>query len=125
MHTLFHNTPARREDFTLLTKSTKFTLPFCGPQSLENLPVVERALEVWPSVTMYMEAVRTKKTLLKNSKLYFYMSVTRTFSPFLTTYQTDKPLMPFLANNLSELMKVIIIVLYSWLWPFYVDSLYF
>lgn len=46
MHTLFHNTPARREDFTALTKTTHFPLPFFGHRWLENLPSVERALEV-------------------------------------------------------------------------------
>lgn len=42
------------------------------------------------------------------AKLHFYMSVIRTFTPFLTSYQTDQPMMPFLANDLGELMKVII-----------------
>ncbi|KAK0134660.1 hypothetical protein N1851_029728 [Merluccius polli] len=60
MHIFFHNMPARREDFPVLTKSTQFPLPFCGHRWLENLPVVERALEVWPSGTMYMDAVRNE-----------------------------------------------------------------
>lgn len=124
MHTLFHNTPARKEDFTVLTKMTKFPMPFCGHRWLENLPAVERALEVWPSVTMYMDALKTKR--LPNpgtssfdtleaaqndpvimAKLHFYLSGIRTFSPFLTTYQTDQPMMPFPVNNLAEFMKVI------------------
>ncbi|XP_072564979.1 uncharacterized protein [Paramormyrops kingsleyae] len=122
LHILFHNAPARREDFTALTKCTKFPLPFCGHRWLENLPVVERALEVWPSVTMYMDAVRRKKipnpgtasydTLeaaekdpLILAKLHFYMAITRTFSPFLTFYQTDVPVIPFFAKDLAELLK--------------------
>lgn len=125
MHALFHNTPARREDFTVLTKTSQFPLAFCGHRWLENLPAVERALEVWPSVTMYVDAVRTKrlpnpgtssfdtleaaqKDPLIMAKLYFYMSVIRNFSPFLTAYQTDQPMIPFLVNDLAELMKVII-----------------
>ncbi|XP_067268442.1 uncharacterized protein [Chanodichthys erythropterus] len=122
MHVLFHNAPARREDFTALTKNTKFPLPFCGHRWLENLPVVERALEFWPSVTMYMDAVRKKelpnpgsasydtlevaeKDPLILAKLHFYMAITRTFSPFLTFFQTDAPVIPFLAKDLTELMK--------------------
>jgi len=125
MHILFHNVPARREDFTALTKSTTFPLPFCGHRWIENLPVVERAVAVWPSLTIYLDAVRTKKlpnpgtasfdTLeasakdpLIMAKLQFYMAVTRTFSPFLTRYQTDEPVIPFLAKDLAELMKVMI-----------------
>ncbi|XP_041668456.1 uncharacterized protein LOC121526132 isoform X4 [Cheilinus undulatus] len=45
MHFLFHDTPARRDDFIALTKSSVFPLPFCGHQWIENLPVVERAIE--------------------------------------------------------------------------------
>ena len=39
LHFLFHNVPARREDFTALTGSTCFPLPFCGHRWIENLPV--------------------------------------------------------------------------------------
>ncbi|XP_078025774.1 uncharacterized protein LOC144463869 [Epinephelus lanceolatus] len=48
---LFHNVPARREDFTALTGSTCFLLPFCGHRWVENLPVAERAVQVWPVIT--------------------------------------------------------------------------
>ncbi|XP_053347667.1 uncharacterized protein LOC128518536 [Clarias gariepinus] len=71
---------------------------------------------------MYMDAVRKKKipnpgtasydTLevaekdhLILAKLHFYMAITRTFSPFLTFYQTDVPVIPFLAKDLAELLK--------------------
>uniref|UniRef100_A0A1A8JX24 Uncharacterized protein n=1 Tax=Nothobranchius kuhntae TaxID=321403 RepID=A0A1A8JX24_NOTKU len=50
MHFLFHNVPARREDFTKLTGSSLFPLPFCGHKWVENLPVGERAIEVWPKL---------------------------------------------------------------------------
>lgn len=52
---------ARREDYTAITKSTVFPLSFCGHRWLENQPVIERALEVWPSLTQYMDAVRRKQ----------------------------------------------------------------
>ncbi|XP_041668457.1 uncharacterized protein LOC121526132 isoform X5 [Cheilinus undulatus] len=128
MHFLFHDTPARRDDFIALTKSSVFPLPFCGHQWIENLPVVERAIEVWPSLVKYVEAVRTKKvpnpgtasfdTLeaaqqdpLILPKLQFFMAVSRTFTPFLTKYQTDAPVMPFLCKDLAEFFK-------SMLWRF-------
>lgn len=57
MHTLFHNVPARREDYEQVTKSTFFPKPFCGHRWLENLPVIERALAVWPSLMLYVDAV--------------------------------------------------------------------
>ncbi|KAK1896686.1 Zinc finger protein 862 [Dissostichus eleginoides] len=122
MHTLFHNVPARREDYSTVTKSTVFPLSFCGDRWVENLPVVERALAVWPSLLQYMDAVRTKKlpnpgtasfdtiaAALKDplilAKLQYYKALARTFNPFLKKYQTDEPVMPFLGKHLAELIK--------------------
>nr|XP_033478456.1 uncharacterized protein LOC117254354 [Epinephelus lanceolatus] len=122
LHTVFHNTPARREDFSTLTKTSVFPLPFCGHRWIENLPVVERAIAVWPMIVMYVDAV-TKKELpnpktssydalvearkdsLIMAKLHFFMAISRTFTTFLTTYQTDEPVMPFISKDLAVLMK--------------------
>ncbi|KAJ8399436.1 hypothetical protein AAFF_G00411480 [Aldrovandia affinis] len=122
MHTLFNNVPARREDYMQVTKSSVFPLSFCAHRWVENLPVVERALAVWPSLLIYMEAVRTKKVpnpgtgsydtiaaAIKDplilAKLHFYMAIARTFTPFLKRYQTDEPVMPFLGRDLAEFLK--------------------
>lgn len=124
LHTLFHNVPARREDFTTITKANIFPLAFCGHRWLENLPVVERALEIWPSVKLYVDAVRQKqvtnpgtasfdtvvaalKDPLTQAKFHFFLTVARIFHPFLKKYQSDEPLMPFLCKDLTELLKVI------------------
>ncbi|XP_028309552.1 uncharacterized protein LOC114467421 isoform X1 [Gouania willdenowi] len=121
MHTLFHNVPARREDYITITKSSVFPLSFCAHRWVENLPVVERALAVWPSLLLYMEAVKTKrlsnpgtasydtvaaaiKDPLILAKLQFYAALARTFTPFLKKYQTDNPVLPFLPKDLTELM---------------------
>ncbi|XP_063761275.1 uncharacterized protein LOC134878988 isoform X2 [Eleginops maclovinus] len=121
MHTLFNNVPARREDYVTVTKSSVFPLSFCAHRWVENLPVVERALVVWPSLLLYMEAVKTKKlpnpgtgsydtvaAAIKDplilAKFHFYAALARTFTPFLTKYQTDEPVLPFLSKDLTELM---------------------
>ncbi|KAM9424924.1 uncharacterized protein KZ484_005838 isoform 1-T2 [Pholidichthys leucotaenia] len=79
-------------------------------------------MELWPFLAMYTDAVRMRKlpnpgtasfdTLevaqkdpLILVKLHFYIAITRTFTPFLATYQTDEPVMPFLGKDLAELMK--------------------
>ncbi|XP_042581610.1 uncharacterized protein LOC109070284 [Cyprinus carpio] len=122
LHYLFHNVPARREDFTALTGSYTFPLPFCGHRWIENVPVAERAVQVWPMFMMYVDAVKQKK--LPNpstasydtieaaqadppmiAKLQFFLAISRTFSLFLTNYQTDEPVLPFSAKDLSELLK--------------------
>ncbi|TKS66114.1 hypothetical protein D9C73_000170 [Collichthys lucidus] len=122
MHTLFNNVPARREDYVTVTKSSVFPLAFCGHRWLENLPVVQRALEVWPFLQLYADAVKKKelpnpgtgsfetieaaqKDRLILAKLQFFATIARTFQPFLKRYQTDEPAMPFLASDLAELMK--------------------
>ncbi|KAL0149626.1 hypothetical protein M9458_055153 [Cirrhinus mrigala] len=122
MHTLFNNAPVRREDYVAVTKSSVFPLAFCGHRWLENLPVVERALEIWPSLQLYVDAVKrkelpnpgtgsydtteaTQKDPLILAKLHFFATIARTFEPFLKRYQTDEPVMPFLPKDLADLMK--------------------
>ncbi|XP_046874041.1 uncharacterized protein LOC124466288 isoform X2 [Hypomesus transpacificus] len=122
MHTLFHHVPARREDYVRVTKSTVFPQPFCGHRWLENLPVIERALAVWPSLQLYLDAVHRKelpnpKTAsfdtieaahndpLTITRMHFFMTVARTFDPFMRKYQTDEPVMPFFGKDLAELLK--------------------
>ncbi|XP_041949319.1 uncharacterized protein LOC121709785 [Alosa sapidissima] len=122
LHTIFLNVPARREDFSNLTQSNTFALPFCGHRWVENLPVVERALLIWPNILKYVDAVTTKKlpnpgtssydtieTAAKDplivAKLHFFMAVSRSVSPFLTKYQTNEPVLPFIGDDLAELLK--------------------
>lgn len=123
LHTIFLNVPARREDFCNLTKSSTFALPFCGHRWVENLPVVERAILIWPNILQYVDAVTRKllpnpgtssfdtieaaaKDPLIIAKLHFFMAVSRSVSPFLTTFQTDAPVLPFIGDHLAELLKV-------------------
>lgn len=97
----------------------------CGHWWLENLPVAERALVVWPSLLLYMDAFKRKelpnprtasfvtieaaqKDPLILAKLQLFMTVARTFTPFLKKYQTDEPVMPYLGKDLAELIKVMI-----------------
>ncbi|XP_027145370.1 uncharacterized protein LOC113747891 isoform X2 [Larimichthys crocea] len=122
LHYLFQCAPARREDFSSATECSTFPLPFCGHRWLENLPAVERALEVWPSIVKYVDLVRAKK--VKNpgtssfdsvceaqmdslllAKFHFFMAISRVFQPFLTKYQTDVPMMLFLWEDLETLMR--------------------
>ncbi|XP_067234025.1 uncharacterized protein [Chanodichthys erythropterus] len=122
LHYLFHNAPARREDFTSSTSSTTFPLPFCGHRWLENLPTVQRAIEIWPAIEKFVDQVKSKvvknpgtssyDTLsearldpLLQAKLHFFMAISRAFQPFLEKYQTDAPMMPFLCKDLEDLIR--------------------
>uniref|UniRef100_A0A3B1ILN4 Exostosin GT47 domain-containing protein n=1 Tax=Astyanax mexicanus TaxID=7994 RepID=A0A3B1ILN4_ASTMX len=122
LHYLFHCAPARREDFVLVTKCDRFPLPFCGHRWLENLPAVERAIDIWPYIVTCVDQVKAKKLPNPRSssydtiaearmdriilaKLHFFMSVSRNFQAFLTKYQTDAPMIPFLGRDLEELIR--------------------
>ncbi|XP_051985326.1 uncharacterized protein LOC127645689 [Xyrauchen texanus] len=59
MHQLLSDSPARREDYFNITGSGSPTpLKFCRTRWLENVPVLERALEVLPHMAAYVNAVK-------------------------------------------------------------------
>ena len=43
---ILHDSPASRDDYISITKSTKFSLAFCSMPWLENRPVTYRLLEI-------------------------------------------------------------------------------
>ncbi|XP_077103051.1 uncharacterized protein LOC143753997 [Siphateles boraxobius] len=128
LHFLFHNIPARREDYTIITGSSCFPLSFCGHRRVENVPVAERVLEIWPMIQKYINAAENKKVQKPNlasydailaaqgdpplliPKLQFFLSIARSFNPFLQKYQTDEPVLPFLAKDLTQLLLASITV---------------
>jgi len=61
LHRLFKDTPARREDFVHITGSTQFSLKYCPNCWLENVPVIDRVIKIWPNVQKYVAAVEAKK----------------------------------------------------------------
>lgn len=121
LYTLLHNVPARRQDYETVTKSTVFPLSFCGYRWLENLPVVERAIKVWPSVLLYLNAVKRKELPHPGTASFDVIEVAGKdpltvpklqvlgvlpSEPFLRKYQMEEPVMPFLGKDLAELVKV-------------------
>ncbi|KAJ8333481.1 hypothetical protein SKAU_G00414890 [Synaphobranchus kaupii] len=122
LYWLFHNCPARHEDFVTATGCSTVMLKFCGHRWIENVSVSDRALKLWPYVTTYVEMVRKGDLpdpkvksfeAVKNSskdplfipKVMIFNSIAREIAPFLTLYQTDKPMLPFLGEDMFQLMK--------------------
>ena len=81
-----------------------------------------RALEVWPNIVKFVNAVKEKKFIDPNSKSYetiksscsdpllptkiaFFASVAKQITPFLTAFQTDKPMLPFMSTSVYALVK--------------------
>ena len=122
LYWLFKDSPARRDDYSKVTGSSVFPLKFCQHRWLENVAVAERALEVWPDIVTFVNAVKEKKVkdpktksyeIIKSScsdplmpaKIAFFASVAKQITPFLTAFQTDKPMLPFMGNSLCTLLK--------------------
>lgn len=119
---LFHNCPARHEDFVAATGCSTNMLRFCNHRWIENVNVSERGILLWPHVKAYVEMVgkgelpnpkvKSFKALkdrcadpLFTVKVGIFNSVAREVTPFLTAYQTDKPMLPFLSEDMFKLMK--------------------
>lgn len=119
---LFADSPARRADYTALTGSSKFPLQFCATRWIEDVAVAERALDIWDAVCNYVTAVSSgpKSKIPKSAsymtiskavndplvlaKLHVFVATAKCLSPFLKRFQSDKPMVPFLAKELYQLL---------------------
>lgn len=121
-HSLFNETPARLEDYTKVTGSDLFGKNFCNTRWLENVPVAEHLLEMFPHLCKYVAAAKKGDIPLPQTKAFgvvleatcdplfpvklnCFVSVAKTISPFLLRYQTDRPMLPFLASDLHRMVK--------------------
>ena len=122
---LFVDAPARREDYETITKSTVYPLHFCATRWLEDVPVAERAIQIWPDTVKYETTVvagpkskvpniHSFQTLKSNvqdplvtAKLQFFISVAKILKP-LEKFQTDTPMMPFMAIELQTILNTIL-----------------
>lgn len=101
---------------------TSFPLDFCNHRWLEYVEVAERALQILPFLKMYISAAKTKtvtepitksfkmaQMILKDelfpAKLNFFIMVAREIKPFLVLYQTDKPMLPFMCSDLTNILR--------------------
>lgn len=122
LHNLFHESPAKREDYTKITKSDIFPLPFCGHRWIEDKKVAERALEIWPNITTYVTEILKKpksqiptssafvtvksavQNILTIAKLQFFISTASIMKPYLQVFQSDAPLLPFVTSEIQGLL---------------------
>ena len=107
-------------------------MKFCEPRWIEDKEVAERALEVWESVVAtvrYWEGLSKSKKprnnksfdclviyhqyLLMTAKLHFFAFIAGILIPFLVLFQTDNPMLPFMYDKLSEVLKRLIVLMYK------------
>nr|XP_042900998.1 uncharacterized protein LOC122269884 [Parasteatoda tepidariorum] len=115
----FKDSPTRKEDFINQSTENKLPLKFCNHRWLENAPAAERAILLWDDLKSYVknvgkfrkvkcksfltlqEAIKDKLILVK---LNFFLNVSELVSPFLKLYQADRPLLPFFAAYIQDLV---------------------
>ena len=103
---LFHDSPARRDDYTTVTGSSVFPLKFCATRWIEDDRVSERVLEIWPNVEKYIRHVlkepkskqptsasfstieKATKDVLVPAKLQIYVYTAKVLKPFLVHCQS-------------------------------------
>ena len=127
LHAIFKildKSPARRGEYLQCSVSKKFGMRFCKTRWVENVPVVERAIEMWEDLVRWVEGCEKKpqskrpqnnlsyQTLVKLHKsttitIYFtlFRDVSKKLLAFLKAFQTDAPMVPFLADALEEIMR--------------------
>ena len=118
LYYLFKDSPVRREDFMVSSKGKDFPLKYCGHRWLENVPCIERAISLLPAIQLYISNISTEPKCksfltvkecmsdkLLKAKLEASLSLARTLQPFLTKYQTDAPMLPFLGQDLFKIIK--------------------
>ena len=94
---------------------------FCATRWFENRPVAKRAIEVWgpcvklirhyeslskskrPKNKSYERSVSHYTDLLVPVKLQFFVFVTTIFEPYLSIFQADAPLVPFMFTELENI----------------------
>ena len=99
-------------------------LKFCNHRWLENVPVCERALQIWDRIEPFVKAVKEKsiknpanksfatmkeatEDKLIKCKIQVFQCIAGNLLPFLTLHQTDKPMVCFLASDLRSVIRVL------------------
>ena len=118
---MFHDTPARREDYITTTGSKQLSAKFCATRWVEDKSVAERAIDVWPNITKYVETTLAgvKSKIPKSASFatvreavtdllhFFVSSVASVLQPFLKKYQRDFLVLPLMSEDLSLLFRSI------------------
>ena len=104
-------------------ESVVYPLQFCSRRWAENKIVAERAIEVWENmvktVNHWMQLPKSSQPKEDNKSyqrlkssindplvpVKFFVRIADELSKFLVLYQTEKPMVPFLANSLEDMIR--------------------
>ena len=121
---LLNESPARRDLYKSVCAAEQFPLRFCPTRWVENEPVAERAIFLWddyvklikhyqqlapsyrPKNNSSFDALVTAHTdKFMKVKMQIFKDVASILQPFLKSFQTDAPMMPFLPTVLEKLLR--------------------
>ena len=124
MFKLFNQSPARHDVYMRINESSTFPIKFCPTRWVENEPVTERGIDVLDNVKAVIEyyareppSKRPKdnnsyKTLVENQtdllmkvKMCVFKDLSHKMNTFLTLFQSDAPMVPFLSDTLERLLR--------------------
>ena len=128
LYKLFHECPARRAEYTMVTNSDIFPQSFATHRWADNVRAAERAVDMLTPLKAFCNAhdgvpgsSRDKRvTKIQNAsypvvrdfvigdklakvKLLYLTSLLKKSEDFLTLFQSDRPLAPFLIHELSDI----------------------
>ena len=122
---LFNDATARREEYTRKTGSSEFPQSFAPHRWAENKRAAKRAIKMLPHLKTFCKAVDDHKRSgltkitsysygvvrdfvadkLAKVKLLFFIDLCDTIEPFLVTFQTDKPMAPFVVSEIFNIVR--------------------
>ncbi len=123
---LFHDSPARRDDYSTVSGSTKMPLKCCVTRWAENRQVAARFPEIWPNIVEYVKWAKTKpKSSQPQSDSYkvictavddafilckvnFFLFVANVVEPFLKYFQAhEKPMAILMPEHLEKMLRTL------------------
>ena len=109
-----------------VSTSKKFPLQFCATRWLEDVAVAERAILIWPDIQVFIAQIcagpKSKipkshsftslqgvtQDLLVLAKLQFFCTIAKVLHPFLEVFQRERPMLPFMAEYLYDILCTIL-----------------
>ena len=121
MFKIFLESPSRRADYEKKLV-LNLTRPFCTHRWLENEIVAKQAWKAWPKVTEFAEYWQPRQGMPDNHKSFhvllscnnddlvplkfaFFEEIAHKLNKCLRRFQTDAPMVPFLADTTEEISR--------------------
>ena len=122
MFHLLHDFPSRQAKYVKLTETSVMPMTYCGHRWCENEGACQRAALIWMDYTKYINycltlckskqpqgkrfecLVKWRNDPIMPEKFKFVEFVAMKLNTFLSWFQTDKPMMPFLYDVLKDIV---------------------